>query len=68
VRCSPSPVAEQNDLLFLIREVDGGVRTHKRRAMPVRKDRLLDQAFEGLQPERPRHADRLATLAGALDP
>ena len=44
------------------------MRTHKPRAMLVRKDQLRDHAFEGLRPGRSHHAKRLATHAEALDP
>jgi len=61
------PVTEQTYLLFLTREVDGDVRTHKPRAMLARKDHLVGRRYEELALERPHHRKRLATLKEALD-
>lgn len=63
------PTASSHYLLFLTREVDGDVRTHKPRAMLVRKDHLLAGRFhdaeDPLALERPHHAKRVRTLEEA---
>jgi len=56
-------------LLFLTREVDGDVRTHKPRAMLARRDQLLEGWFDSddapLALESPHHRKRIKTLREA---
>ena len=57
------PVQSQRYLICLTNEIAGAVRTHKIRAMVVRKDQLTTGAFEiGLGLESPNHATRIETL------
>ena len=63
------PVQTTRYVLFLTREVDGDVRTHKPRAMLARKDHLLAGRYDSddapLALESPHHQKRVRTLREA---
>lgn len=57
------PVHTGRYLIALTNEIAGSLRTHKLRAMVVRKDLLLSGAFErSIELESPHHSTRIETL------